>query len=78
MKKLSVRFPTRTGVIVLKIEPARTGINVPLQPGDIILSVNDAPIMTTAQLETLMKKPLRAWQIVYLRGEQKLTLTVRM
>ncbi|NBX04005.1 MAG: PDZ domain-containing protein, partial [Alphaproteobacteria bacterium] len=69
---------TKTGVIVLKVERARTGMNVPLQAGDVILQVNDQKITSTKQLETLMKTTLNAWQIVYQRGAQTLTLTVRM
>ena len=69
---------TRTGVIVLKVEQARTGINLPMQPGDIILQVNDTKIASSQQLEALLKKQVNGWQIVYQRGTQTLTLTVRM
>ncbi len=68
----------REGVVVLKVEPARTGINLPLSPGDIILQVNDQKITSSAQLDSLMKATLGAWQISYQRGGQVLTLTVRM
>ena len=69
---------TRTGVIVMKVEQAQTGINVPMQPGDIILQVNESKITSTKQLEAVLKRPSNSWQIVYQRGAQTLTLTVRM
>lgn len=63
----------QTGVVVT----AGVAANGMLQPGDTILEVNGEKVISTAQLETLMKKPSRIWQITYKHGGNIMTLTVK-
>jgi len=67
-----------SGVIVMGRSTTGIGVNVGLQPGDVILEVSGTKITSTQQLETLMKTAASQWQIAYARGGQIMTLTVRL
>ncbi len=67
-----------TGVVVVQVEPSRTGVGGLLQVGDILVQINKQKVESTKQVDLLLKTKQRAWQVVYLRGGQLQTLTIRM
>ena len=48
-------------VIVLSIDPGSSAAGVGLQPGDIVLAVNDKPVKTVDDLIKLTSQPSSAW-----------------
>jgi len=67
-----------TGVVVAGVGKNNTGLNIGLQPGDIILEISGTKITSSEQLEAVMKKSANGWQIAYRRGGNVLVLTVKM
>lgn len=63
------------GVIVSDVKGGAAG-NIGLQPGDVILSINDSKIADVAAALAAVKGPARGWRMVIQRGEQKLTIMV--
>jgi Do/DeqQ family serine protease len=66
------------GVIVVGIKENELGINVGIQRGDLILEINGEKVTSTEKLANLMSDKNRTWKIAYQRGNNVLTLTVRM
>jgi S1-C subfamily serine protease len=66
-----------SGVLVLK-SPAAYQLKGVLAPGDVIVQVNGQAVNSPDSLQRVLKKAARSWQIVYKRGNEMLTLTVRM
>ncbi len=48
-----------------------------LAPGDVILEINNQKISDLKSLQQILKKAARSWQIVYKRGNNVVTLTIR-
>ena len=67
-----------TGVLVMAVGGSELGVNIGVNPGDIILEVNGVKITSTEQLQDLMKKASSQWKFSILRGDTVQTLTVRM
>jgi len=67
-----------TGVVVAAVGPSELGVNIGMNPGDIILEINGTKITSTSQLESLVKKASPKWVIAYQRGANIQTLTVNM
>ena len=68
--------PDQTGVVVTEVEPQSAAAQVGLQVGDILRSLNDQEISSTAQLPTLLSSRPRAFKITIERGGQQLTTVV--
>jgi serine protease Do len=64
------------GVIVLGVKDDTLAANLGIQPGDIILRVNDAKIATVAEAVAAMKVPARGWHIAIQRGGSTLNIMV--
>ena len=56
------------GVIVAEVAEGSTAANVGLQKGDLVLSVNDAKIATTRDLEKAAASRPRYWKLAIGRG----------
>jgi len=72
---LNIQGITLPAVIV--IAPAQGAGGLALQPGDVILEINNRRISDLHSLESILKKAASGWQIVYKRGNNLVTLTVR-
>lgn len=69
---------TLQGVVVTAAPQGGGLIGGQLQPGDVILKVNDQNITSSQQLQILLEASSRNWQIVYAREGNVMTLSVRM
>jgi serine protease Do len=63
------------GVVVVSVAEGTISANQGFQPGDIIRSVNGAPIGSVGQLQAALNGAAH-WDMIVQRGEQKLTLSV--
>ena len=64
-----------TGVVLIATADNTFSSNYGFQPGDIIRSVNGAPIGSVGQLQAALNGAAH-WDMIVQRGEQKLTLSV--
>jgi Do/DeqQ family serine protease len=64
------------GVLVIRVAGGYA-VNLGLQPGDFIRTVNGAPIATVAQLAAALGTPTHVWTIQIERGGQTITAQVR-
>jgi S1-C subfamily serine protease len=69
---------TLTGVIVSAVDGRSYARQLGLQPGDIILSVNDADIETVADLDKALEDGGRKWSLKINRGGQTRSVTVQL
>jgi len=74
--ELELADSEQEGVVIVNTTGA--GPLIPLAVGDIIMAVNGVKITSTAALDALLKKAAHAWKIVYKRGNNIMTLSVRM
>ncbi len=65
------------GVVILMIPQGVTAAQVGLQPADIIASLNGTPLPNVAALKAMMHHPLQGFDVVLVRGNQKINLAVR-
>jgi Do/DeqQ family serine protease len=61
------------GVVILDVDNGSYASNLGFQRGDVIEQVNGQKIAKTRDLERLTKEPSRSWQIIIVRGGQKIT-----
>jgi Do/DeqQ family serine protease len=73
--ELGIDDMNANGVIVVEVGEGLAR-QVSIQPGDIILEVNNIPVNNTLQLEKLMKEESKSWRISYRRGNEDMLLTV--
>ncbi len=65
------------GVIITRIEPSTPGAQTGLRPGDVIYGVNRSRVRSTAELFAALRQAERPLRIFLLRGDSRLTLTLR-
>lgn len=65
------------GVIVTAIRQDSTAAQVELQPGDLVLRVNETPVDSVSTLANLLTAQREEWRISIGRGGNTLTLRVR-
>ena len=70
-------FTGRIGVLVTKLGDGYAA-NLGLQPGDIIVSVNDRKTATVAALQAALAQGRGGWVITIQRGDQTITARVRL
>jgi len=74
--ELGVHTPD-AGVIVLEVRRGSPASFLRVQPGDIILAINDTEIDTVRTLKRVLDRKARAWKVTMRRGEQVFTVTLR-
>lgn len=70
-------FAGREGVLVTKLGDGYAA-NLGVQPGDIIVAVNDRKTTTVADLQAALAAGHGGWVITILRGDQTITARVRL
>jgi serine protease Do/serine protease DegQ len=65
------------GAIVTRIEPNTPGALTGLRAGDVLYGVNRSRVRTVAELLAALRQAERPLRILLLRGESRLTLTIR-
>jgi len=74
VEELGLDLPAR-GVIVTEVRRGSPAAQLRLQPGDLVLRVNDRPIATVEDARKAAQTPL-PWRLQVRRGERTLTTTV--
>jgi serine protease Do len=64
------------GVIVLQVEPGSTAQRLGVQPGDIVLKVNDREITTVLELRRAIGGERQSWRLSVRRGDRILNVVV--
>ena len=70
--------PMLSGVVVTEVVRRSAANRLGVQPGDIILGVNDTRVQTVDALERELTAGVRNWQVSVRRGEQVFNTTVRL
>jgi len=70
--------PMLTGVVVTEVVRRSAANRLGVQPGDIILGVNDESVDDVDDLESALSVGGRNWQVSVRRGEQVFNTTVRL
>jgi Do/DeqQ family serine protease len=65
------------GAIVTRIEPNTPGAKTGLRPGDVLYGVNRSRVRSVAELLASLRQAERPLRIFLLRGDSRLTLTIR-
>jgi len=65
------------GAIITRIEPNTPGAKTGLRPGDVLYGVNRKRVRSTAELIAALRQAERPLRILLLRGDSRLTLTIR-
>jgi len=65
------------GAIVTRIEPNTPGATTGLRPGDVLYGVNRSRARSVAELLAALRQAERPLRIFLLRGDSRLTLTIR-
>jgi serine protease Do/serine protease DegQ len=65
------------GAIITRIEPHTPGAKTGLQPGDVLYGVNSRRVRSVAELLASLRQSERPLRILLLRGDSRLTLTIR-
>ncbi|MBE0626908.1 MAG: DegQ family serine endoprotease [Burkholderiales bacterium] len=65
------------GAIVTRIEAGSPGAKTGLRPGDVLYAVNRRRVRSVAELLAALTKADRPMRILLLRGDSRLTLTIR-
>ncbi len=65
------------GAIITRIEPDTPGAKTGLQPGDVLYGVNRKRVRSVAELFAALRQAERPLRIFLLRGDSRLTLTIR-
>ncbi len=65
------------GAIVTRIEPKSPGAKTGLRPGDVLYGVNRKRVRSVAELLAALRRAERPLRIFLLRGDSRLTLTIR-
>ena len=64
------------GVILTEVPPRSIAQNVGLQPGDLIVSVNDKPVKSVDELVQVLAQPAQGWTFVVNRNGQVLPFRI--
>jgi Do/DeqQ family serine protease len=62
------------GVVVLDVADGSVAQSLGFQKGDVVLSVNNEPIATTADLQRVAGQPSRLWRVTIARGGQQISV----
>ena len=65
------------GAIITRIEPNTPGAKTGLRPGDVLYAVNRSRVRSVAELLAALPQAERPLRIFLLRGDSRLTLTIR-
>ncbi len=65
------------GAIITRIEPGTPGTKTGLRPGDVLYGVNRSRVRSVAELLGALRQAERPLRIFLLRGDSRLTLTIR-
>ncbi|MGO9984704.1 MAG: DegQ family serine endoprotease [Rhodomicrobium sp.] len=65
------------GVAVVGLDARSLARQFGLQPGDVVVAVNGESAATTAELERLLGKTARGWEVILRRGGQTMSITWR-
>ena len=65
------------GAIVTRIEPNTPGAKTGLRPGDVLYGVNSSRVRSVVDLLASLRQAERPLRIFLLRGDSRLTLTIR-
>ena len=65
------------GAIITRIEPGTPGVKTGLRPGDVLYGVNRQRVRSVAELLASLRQAERPLRIFLLRGDSRLTLTIR-
>jgi len=65
------------GAIITRIEPKSPGARTGLRPGDVLYGVNRTRVHTVTELLAALREADRPLRILLLRGDSRLTLTLR-
>ena len=70
-------YGTVEGAIVTRIEANTPGAKTGLRPGDVLYGVNRGRVRSVAELLASLRRAERPLRIFLLRGDSRLTLTIR-
>ena len=69
--------PAVQGVVILEVQNGSLAQNLGFQRGDLVLSVNNAKIDKTRDLERVASQQSRLWRITIVRGGQQMSVELR-
>jgi S1-C subfamily serine protease len=69
--------PSAEGVVIVEIANGSPAQSLGFQRGDLVLSVNNAKIAKTRDLERIASQQSRLWRITILRGGQQMSVELR-
>jgi Do/DeqQ family serine protease len=69
--------PSAQGVVIVEIANGSPAQSLGFQPGDLVLSVNNARIAKTRDLERIAGQATRRWSITIVRAGQQLSVELR-
>ena len=69
--------PSAQGVVIVEIANGSPAQSLGFQPGDLVLSVNNAKIAKTRDLERVAGQSTRRWSITVVRAGQQLSVELR-
>jgi Do/DeqQ family serine protease len=69
--------PSAQGVVILDVASGSPAQNLGFQRGDLVVSVNNAKIARTRDLERVTSQQSRRWSITILRGGQEMSVELR-
>jgi Do/DeqQ family serine protease len=69
--------PTAQGVVIVDIANGSPAQSLGFQRGDLVLSVNNAKIAKTADLQRVTAQQSRRWNITIVRGGQQMSVDLR-
>ncbi len=69
--------PSTQGVVIVDIAPGSPAQSLGFQRGDLVLSVNNAKIAKTRDLERVAGQQSRRWSITIVRGGQQVSVELR-
>jgi Do/DeqQ family serine protease len=69
--------PSAQGVVILDVASGSPAQNLGFQRGDLVVSVNNAKIARTRDLERATSQQSRRWSITILRGGQQMSVELR-
>jgi Do/DeqQ family serine protease len=69
--------PSAQGVVILDVASGSAAENLGFQRGDLVVSVNNAKIARTRDLERVTSQQSRRWSITILRGGQQMSVELR-
>jgi S1-C subfamily serine protease len=69
--------PATQGVVIIDIANGSPAQSLGFQRGDLVLSVNNAKIAKTRDLERIAGQQSRLWRITIMRGGQQMSVELR-